>query len=191
MSTLTFPAHRLRRSYAGAAEDAWLASAAGKAVIVDSGDVWSVVASQEKSTSKLPPYTLVWLYNSAGQRPEGGKAVSVDASHPNYATFLAQLMEQGTVVSLSEGTAFASSQRGSPASPTTSSSSGTRAPSRKAPATSGTRSGRQSGGGVPASGGGASGAEPFWKNPWFIGGAAVVTVGTGAAAFFALRKKKP
>jgi hypothetical protein len=191
MSTLTFPAHRLRRSYAGAAEDAWLASTAGKAVIVDSGDVWSVVASQEKSTSKLPTYTLVWLYNSAGQRPEKGGTVSVDASHPNYASFLAELMEQGTVVSLSEGTAFASSQRGSSSTATPSASSA----SGRTYATQGSRGGKR----LPSSAGqAASGAQPtsgsetpFWKNPWFIGGAAVVTVGTGVVAFFALRKKKP
>lgn len=157
MTTLTFPAHRLRRAYAGAAEDAWLASAAGKAVIVDSGDVWGVVVSQEKSTSGLPLHSLVWFYDAAGQRPEGGKVVTVDPSHPNYATFLSQLMEQGTVVSLADATAFAKGQRAK-----TSPTKASRATLART---------HQKNDGVP-----------LWKNPWVVGGGiALLVVGVGAA----------
>jgi len=160
MSTLAFPVHRVRRAYSGATEDAWLASAAGKGIIVDSGDVWGVVVSQERSTSGLPLHSLVWLYNSAGERPEGGKAVTVDPSHPNYATFLAQLMEQGTVVSLSDATAFAKGQRAKTPSDTK------RARTSAVPALRSTE-------------------VPLWKNPWVVGGVAVAVVGVGAAVFFA------
>lgn len=161
MSTLAFPAHRVRRSYSGATED-WLASAAGKAVILDSGDVWGVVVSQEKSTSGLPRYSLVWFYDATGQRPEKGGVVTVDPSHPNYATFVEQLRTGGTVVSLEDSVAFARGQREKAPATTTKSPS-----RRKQVSTTRTRE---------------RGETPLWKNPWVVGGGiALVFVVVGAA----------
>ena len=166
MSTLAFPAHRVRHAYSGATED-WLASAAGQAVIVDSGDVWGVVASQEKSTSGLPLYSLVWFYDATGQRPEKGGVVTVDPSHPSYATFVEQLRTEGTVVSLEDSVAFARGQWKAAAS-------GTKSTSRRPSSSSG---GRRA-----AATGGSTGGAPLWQNPWVVGGGiALVFVVAGTA----------
>jgi len=162
MSTLAFPAHRVHRAYSGATED-WLASAAGKAVILDSGDVWGVVVSQEKSTSGLPLYSLVWFYDATGQRPEKGGVVTVDPSHPNYATFVEQLRTEGTVVSLEDSVAFAKGQREkAPAS--------SAKPARSSPRASVPRREKK------------TTEVPLWQNPWVVGGGiAVLVVGIGVA----------
>lgn len=160
MSTLAFPAHRVRRAYAGATED-WLASAAGKAVILDSGDVWGVVVSQEKSTSGLPLYSLVWFYDATGQRPEKGGVVTVDPSHPSYATFVEQLRAGGTVVSLEDSVAFARGQREKAPATTT------KSPSRRKQVSSPRTRER--------------GETPLWKNPWVVGGGIALVFVVGAA----------
>lgn len=137
----------------GVASSSWLQSAAGKDIIMPTGDVWAVVVDTAKSTSKLPVYTLVWMYDATGQYPQNGGVVTVSPDHPNYATFSEQLAKDGTIVSIEDGVSFAKAQRG-----------------QKQPST-------KSRGSVAPAPFVAPEADPFWKNPWFIAACATTVIG--------------
>ena len=149
------------------ADTSWLQQANGKAIIMPTGDVWGVVTTSGKSTSGLASYSLVWLYNASGGRPQGGGAVTVSPDHPNYETFAQQLAKDGTIVSIEDGTDFAKAQRGQGKTRTTRSSSGGSGVVRSSTLT------RKS----VSSPGLTGGSEPIWKNPWVIGGAATLVLG--------------
>lgn len=178
----------LSRSYGAlsAAEESWLAATAGQAIILPSNDVWGIVASA-KSTAGLSPYTLVWLYTSEGQRPDSDKnVVSVDSAHPNYETFVQQLKSNGRVVSLREGTTFASTLRTGGGTGKGSESGTVSRVYTKTGTKTGTRTPTQLPTKTPTK---LSPAATWFQNPWVVGGISLVVVAATGAAIWYSRKR--